>query len=203
MVFCALLQVEPQASLPNHIQSSTAVTPIHPNINKEIDQTEIECLDVHATTTAHAEASRAGIGGWLALLILGLVLLGPFFGAVRIGGDIASTESQYPGLLTVPAWATYKSAIWFSYLLGTGLGIYAGVCLFSKRDASVVSKAKIIIWIIGPAAAVVNSFVIPLAIFGKLESDPRIFGALLGSILFTTLWTAYLSKSRRIKARYG
>ena len=188
---------------PTIFRSSTAVTPTIPNMNKEIDQTAVECLDVPSTTTAHAEASRTRIGGWLALLILALVLLGPFFGAVRIGSDIAFTESQYPGLITVTAWGTYKSAIWCSYLLGSGLSVYAGVCLSSKRDVSVVRKAKIIIWMIGPAATVVNLLVIPLAIFGKLESDARIFGALLGSIVFATLWTAYLSKSRRIKATYS
>lgn len=172
-------------------------------MNKEIDQIEVTLEGGQAPVPKGLADGPVGIGGWLTFLILALVLLSPFFGAVRIGSDIASTESQYPNLLTFAAWGTYKSAIWSSYLIGSGLSFYAGLGLFASRKATVVTRAKVILWIIGPAATVINLLLIPLAIFGKLQSDPRLFGALLGSIFFTTLWTAYLSKSRRIKATYS
>lgn len=171
-------------------------------MNQEIDQIEVKLKDDHAPISKGRADGPIGIGGWLAFLILALVLLSPFFGAVRIGTDIATTESQYPNLLTFAPWSTYKSAIWSSYLIGSGLSFYAGLGLFASRKASAVTRAKVILWIIGPAATVINLLLVPLVIFGKLESDARIFGALLGSIFFTTLWTAYLSKSRRIKATY-
>lgn len=169
----------------------------------EIDQIEVKLKDDHTSISKGRADGPVGIGGWLAFLILALVLLSPFIGAVRIGGNLASTESQYPNLITFAPWSTYKSAIWSSYLIGSGLSFYAGLGLFASRKASVVTRAKIILWIIGPAASVINLLLIPLVVFGKLESDARLFGALLGTVFFTTLWTAYLSKSRRVKATYS
>ncbi len=156
------------------------------------------------TPPASSSASGpVGVGGWLLLLVAGLMFLGPLMGAGRINADIMSAESQYPNLLTVPAWGTFKSATWWSFLVVCCLSFYAGLGLARGRDISVVKRAKILLWIIGPAASIVMGLFIPLAVFGKIESDPQFFGALIASVIVSAIWTAYLSKSRRVKATYA
>lgn len=144
----------------------------------------------------------AGVGRWLLFLVVGLMFLGPILGAGRINAGIVVAESQYPNLLTVPAWSTYKSITWWSFLVVCCLSFYAGIGLVKGRDTSVVKRAKILLWVIGPVASIVMGLLIPLAVFGKIESDPQIFGSLLGSVMVSAIWTAYLTKSRRVKATY-
>jgi hypothetical protein len=156
------------------------------------------------TPPASSSASGpVGVGGWLLLLVAGLMFLGPFIGAGRINADIMSAESQYPNLLTVPAWGTFKSATWWSFLVVSCLSFYAGLGLARGRDISVVKRAKILLWVIGPLASIVMGLFIPLVVFGKIESDPQWFGALIASVITSAIWTAYLSKSRRVKATYA
>lgn len=144
----------------------------------------------------------AGVAGWLLLLVVGLMFLGPLIGASRINGDIMRAESQYPNLSSLDSWRVFKSATWWSFLIVTCLSIYAGFGLAKGRNNSVVKRAKVMIWIIGPAASIVMGIFLPLAIFGEVESDPQLFGMLIGSVIVAAIWTAYLSKSRRVKATY-
>lgn len=156
------------------------------------------------TPPASSSASGPiGVGGWLLLLVAGLMFLGPLMGAGRINADIMSAESQYPNLLTVPAWSTFKSATWWSFLVVCCLSFYAGLGLAKGRDISVVKRAKILLWVIGPVTSIVMGLFIPLVIFGKIESDPQFLGALVASVIVSAIWTAYLSKSRRVKATYA
>jgi hypothetical protein len=149
----------------------------------------------------------AGVGGWLLLLILGLTFLGPIVGAGRINADILSAESQYPNLKEVAAWGTYKSATWWTYLVVSCLSFYAGFGLAKGRDTSVVKRAKILLWVIGPVASLVMGLLLPMAVFGGTDASPNAIGAYIGSLIASIIgagiWTAYLSKSKRVKATYG
>jgi hypothetical protein len=159
-----------------------------------------------AKRTPPANASSngpVGVGGWLLLLVAGLMVLGPLIGAGRINSDIMSTEAQYPNLKTIEAWSTFKTITWWSFLVVCCLSFYAGFGLAKGRDMSVVRRAKILLWVIGPAASLVMGIFIPLVVFGKIESDPQLFGAFIGSIITAAIWTAYLSKSKRVKSTYG
>lgn len=155
---------------------------------------------------ASAEGA-AGVGGWLLLLILGLMFLGPMAGAGRINGEFMSAESQYPSLKEVAAWGLYKSTTWWTYLVVCGLSFYAGLGLAKGRDTSVVKRAKIVLWVIGPGASLFMGFVLPAMVFGRAELGTSAVGAFIGalvtSVLGATIWTAYLSKSKRVQATYG
>lgn len=144
----------------------------------------------------------AGVGGWLLLLVVGLMFLGPVIGAGRINEDIMFVESQYPNLLNIQKWSTFKSATWWSFLVVCCLSFYAGIGLAKGRDISAVKRAKILLWIIGPAASIVTGVFMPLVIFGKFVSDMKFLGTLITSIVVSAIWTTYLSKSRRVKATY-
>ena len=149
------------------------------------------------------QSAVSGVGGWLLLLILGLVFLGPLMGAGLMNSDFMSVESQYPNLKTVAEWRTYKSARWWTFLLVCCLSFYAGLGLVKGRNILVVKRAKIILWVIGPVANVVLDVFLPILIFGKAEPDPQFVGSMIASIIAAAIWTTYLSKSKRVMATYG
>lgn len=157
----------------------------------------------HTPPAATDSNGPAGVGGWLLLLVVGLMFLGPLLGAGRISTDLMSAEVQYPSIQTVEAWSTFKTVTWWSFLIFSALSFYAGLGLAKGRDMSVVKRAKVLLWVTGPAATLVMGIFVPLAVFGKIESDPQLFGALIGSVIPATIWTAYLTKSKRVKATYG
>ena len=147
--------------------------------------------------------ASAGVGGWLLFLICGLIFLGPLMGAGRINNDIQTAESTYPQIVTLESWITFKSATWWSFLIVCCISIYCGYGLLKRRDPQVVTQAKILLWIIGPISNLVMGVILPLAVFGKVESDPQVFGAIIASLAMAAIWTLYLSKSKRVKATYA
>lgn len=145
----------------------------------------------------------AGVGGWLLLLVVALLVLGPVIGAGRLFAGLASVEAEYPGLVTLESWATFKSAAWWSFLGTAGLSVYAGVGLAKGRNMSVVRRAKVLLWVIGPVASLVTGLVVPFLVFGDLELDPELLSEFVGSAVMAGIWTAYLAKSKRVLATYG
>ncbi len=145
----------------------------------------------------------AGVGGWLLLLVVGLMFLEPFLGAGRLNADFMSAESQHPNLKTLVAWSDYKAATWFVFIVIACLSFYAGLGLARGRDMSVVRRAKVLLWVTGPAASVVMDLFIPFLIFGKFASDPQLIGNLIAYTIMAGIWTAYLSRSKRVRSTYG
>lgn len=81
------------------------------------------------------ETKASGVGGWLLVLVSGLIFLGPLAGLVgagRINTAVTSAELWYPNLLTVAAWDAYKFSTWLVFALVSGLGIYAGIGLLKS-----------------------------------------------------------------------
>ncbi|MBU4525139.1 MAG: DUF2569 domain-containing protein [Desulfomicrobium sp.] len=144
-----------------------------------------------------------GVGGWLLLLVMGLMFLGPLIGAGRINADFMSVEDKYPNLQSVAQWGTYKSATWWTFLLACCLSFYAGLGLVKERSISAVKRAKIILWIIGPLASIILGLFLPILIFGKFEPSSQFVESMIATIIAAATWTAYLSKSKRVKATYG
>lgn len=152
---------------------------------------------------APEQSTVSGVGGWLLLLVIGLMFLGPLMGAGRINADFMSVEDQYPNLKSVAEWGTYKSATWWTFLIVCCLSFYAGLGLVRERNITAVKRAKIILWVIGPLASLILGVFLPVLIFGKSEPDPQFVGSMIASIIAAAIWTAYLSKSQRVKATYG
>ncbi len=148
------------------------------------------------------EYPAPGVRGWL-LLLVGFMLIGPFIGAGRLFFELASVESEYPDFSTLESWTTFKSATWLSFLVVACLSFLAGYGLAKGRDMSVVRRAKVLLWVIGPVASLVLGHVIPLLVFGEFDFERDIVVDLAGSVVWSGLWTAYLSKSRRVLATYG
>lgn len=144
-----------------------------------------------------------GVGGWLLLLVIGMLALGPLLGAGRINADFMMAERQYPNLGSLAEWYAFKRATWWAFAVVAAISIYGGWGLVSSRDWSVVNRAKVILWLTGPIASIVLAIFIPLAVFGKTEAgDPQFIGAFIASVIAASIWTAYLSKSKRVRNTY-
>jgi membrane protein implicated in regulation of membrane protease activity len=81
--------------------------------------------------------------------------------------------------------------------------VYAGYGLLKRRDRSVVRRAQVVLWVIGPIASLIIGLVLPAAVVGDVDVVPEFIGSFIVSVLAAFLWTAYLSRSRRVKATYA
>lgn len=149
------------------------------------------------------DQTPSGVGGWLLLLIVGLMFLGPLMGAGRINLDLISVEGQYPNINNIPEWTTYKLATWLTFLGVCCLSFYAGLGLVKVRTTKVVTRTMVILWIIGPVASVILGVFLPILIFGETNTDPQLIGSMIASVIAATVWTIYLFVSKRVKATYG
>ena len=140
--------------------------------------------------------------GWLALLIAGLVFFGPLVGMGQISGDLYQTESQYPQLLNVPAWGSYKTLTWAVFIVAVALSVVAGVRLLRTRKRSAVSFAIAALWLSGPVAAIIMVFILPAVLFGSADISSETMTGMMKPFFGAIIWTAYLLRSTRVKARY-
>jgi hypothetical protein len=62
-----------------------------------------------------------GIGGWLMLLVVGMMVLGPLINGGCIGSEIMEIESRYPRITFLGKWGAFKSATWWTFLAFTAL----------------------------------------------------------------------------------
>lgn len=148
----------------------------------------------------------AGVGGWLLLLVTGLMILGPLMGAARLSSDLTSAEALYPFLKNIDEWKTYKSVSWLSFLVVCCLSFYAGIGLSRGRNVRVVKRARVLLWVIGPIATMVLGLIIPMMMYGDMALkvlNSGFVGSFLSSIIIALIWTIYLSRSKRVKATYG
>jgi Protein of unknown function (DUF2569) len=148
-----------------------------------------------------------GIGGWLAFLVVGLAILGPFSGAGRIFLYFSAAEDQAPLLALMPEWTTFKVVTWIVYAVFAAIGIRAGWVLAHRRTPAVVRHAMAALWIVGPVCAITLDVIVPLVTLGSTVFTAAmvmdIAAGLVRSVAIAALWTVYLHQSKRVRATYG
>lgn len=133
-----------------------------------------------------------------------MTVVGPLLCAGQINSGFTEAEGQYQALTSIAAWGAFKRATWFAFCCISALSIYGGLGLAQGRDWSVVKRAKVILWITGPAATLLMGLVIPAMSFGNIDAaDGQILGPFIASVMVAALWTGYLSKSKRVRNTYG
>ena len=178
-------------------------------IDKVIAERVVSADQQQEITEPVAEERRTmikpyGVGGLLALLVIGMIIIGPIWGAESIYSTITMIERHNPRIVSLPQWTTYKSVTWGSFLVVIALNFYGGVGLVCGRNRSVVTRAKMILWITGPLASIIYVVIIPFIVFGKTPViDSKIIGGVIFSFIFAGFWTIYLSVSRRVRNTYG
>ena len=145
-----------------------------------------------------------GVGGWLALLVAGMLVLGPLLAIGRTYGEFASAERMYPGLTQLAEWSSFKTVGWVSLLIFCAISIYGGLGLATKRTPDAVSRAKWILWFNYPLSIVVTAMIIPTAMIpGGGKEAAMAIPSLLASLIAVAIWTAYLKRSKRVQNTYG
>jgi len=139
-----------------------------------------------------------GVGGWLLLLVAQMLVLGPLFAIGGGYGYLTAAEYQFPALASDNDWKTLKLVV-----IGVSVGIamitiYGGWGLARGSDWSAVKRAKAILWIIGPGGLLGLGTL--LAVSG--ESVEELVSPFIASVATTAIWTAYLSKSKRVSNTY-
>lgn len=145
---------------------------------------------------------RNGIDGWLALLVIGLLVLSPIQRIAAIG-VLQTAASDYPAVAASPYWDLYYTFAIFITTLSLAVSVFGGVGLIVSKRRSAVIKALIAIWISGPLVTALY-----LLIAGKVaELSSGIttdwVTGLLPSLGLAILASAYLVRSSRVKALYS
>jgi hypothetical protein len=157
-----------------------------------------------ASGVSESKKGPSGVGGWLQLLVGVLLFIGPLLGFGHIASEISSAERQYPAVVSLPQWGTFKLAIWSVFFAVAVLSVYGGWGLGTGKDWSVVKRAKIVLWLVGPFGNFVIGVIVPIVTLGFMPAiDSELLAALIMSVIATVIWTTYLSKSKRVRNTYG
>jgi hypothetical protein len=143
-----------------------------------------------------------GVGGWLAFLIFVLVIFGlSSFGEFSNLKEMA--VNKYPDFARSPEWQTYMTFMWWYLSAELALRIGAVYCLVAIKRWSSVIFTLWVLCLIGPINLILNS-VIANIIFYPLPfvQFEKILGQLVASIIGSTVWTAYLLRSKRVRNTY-
>lgn len=151
------------------------------------------------------KAPPRGVGGWLCVLVVGMLLLGPLTDIGQAASGFSDLERAYPKLMTHERWLEYKWWAWAIITAACLTSILGGLALCFGRTQLAVTWAITALWARGPAAmaaillANVQIFGTPIS---DLIRDPQIAGPAVGGLLLTVVWTWYLRSSRRVANTY-
>lgn len=150
------------------------------------------------------EKNLVGVQGWLAFLVIILMVITPVSGFLGYYLEIQSLGSQDPLLASDPIWAPLQTYAWWSILLLSVLIFIAGYRLWQVHTKQSVRFAIFVFWVIGPlellATALSLKFVlgvVPLDLIA--EEFPSV---MMQYYIFAAIWTLYLLLSRRVNNTY-
>jgi hypothetical protein len=146
----------------------------------------------------------SGVGGWLGLLIIGLMILGPILGFGRLYGEFRSVDDQFPQFARSPQWQDYKNLSWFIFLVCGAISFISGYRLWKNHVPQSVHFAIVALWVVGPLGNVA-SMLVARGLFGHHAANAlsEIASGLISSCLVAAIWTAYLLRSMRVRSTYG
>lgn len=147
-----------------------------------------------------------GIAGWLLWLVVWMIFVRPLLGAGSIYAEMRDVELELlsRGAVVPPEWASYKIATWCTFAASAGVSAYGGFALARQRTWAAVIVAKLALWISAPIATLVQLVVVPFSVFGNLNAvdSARVVGSFFGAVVVALIWTAYLSRSKRVRNTY-
>jgi hypothetical protein len=146
----------------------------------------------------------AGVNGWLLLLVIGMLVLGPLRNVAETMNAIHDTEAFYPALLKVPLWNTYKLVIWSTIAAACAASIAGGWRLRNDHRPQTVRFAIWMLWLSGPIGAICILFEQATILGAKAEElfSAQAVGGQIGVLAYAAVWTIYLKVSRRVRNTY-
>lgn len=145
-----------------------------------------------------------GIGGWLLLLIVGLMIVGPLMGFSRLSTELHNVLERYPQLALSSQWQIYSRVSWVIFAATAAISISAGYRLWKVHLPSSVRFAVLALWFIGPAGSILYSVSMAFA-FGLHAAEktfPEAIGNFASSCILARIWTGYLTRSIRVGNTY-
>lgn len=148
---------------------------------------------------AHDYRPPQGIGGWLVLPAIGVVL-GPIVGLVAIAQEWALLQDpgmaylwrRFPGL---HGWSVFELVTDIIFL---GLSIWLVFAFFGKRSYA----PSLIIYIIGARVAVSVLLVIVGGSIIGTEALGELLPLMVGAVITACIWIPYFRTSERVKATF-
>ena len=145
--------------------------------------------DVVLSDHTDVSAVPKGIGGWLIILAIGLVL-GPIKAVVSLIMGISMIQNFAPELLS-------DARIWITGVIDVAMiiaAIIVAILFFKKRRFVVVAIISLM------AASIMASIIqllLGISIFGEASSDD--INPVLHAFVFAAIWIPYFLKSKRVK----
>lgn len=150
-----------------------------------------------------AKNPSKGVGGFLALLVAGLIFLGPLLGSMMTYAEISRTEESFPQLIDDARWTKMNVIVWTFQLLQIALTVSAGLLLLNRFRPSSVRFTIFVLWFGGAGLTLIAVYFISQVTGSEASANGAEIGRSLGQGIFNaTLWTAYLLFSKRVKATY-
>jgi hypothetical protein len=75
---------------------------------------------------SYSDDQLRGVGGWLALLVISLLVLGPLRDLIGTFSELNSVQEATPRLVDMPIWGTMKATIWVFSLVQIAMMIFTG-----------------------------------------------------------------------------
>ncbi|HMI40518.1 MAG TPA: DUF2569 family protein [Sphingomicrobium sp.] len=144
-------------------------------------------------------AEPVGIGGWLALLVVWMVVLRPVAGVYMLNQLQAGSLAD-PIIIENSSWLINTSTFWIIFLFVAALSIYGGLRLWRDRSPAAVTTAIVIQWIYSPVAAV--DLLIAREFLEGQVTWPNAVTTVGINLAIAAVWTAYLKRSRRVRKTY-
>ena len=144
-------------------------------------------------------AQPAGIGGWLALLVVWMVILRPLAGVILLK-QLQDGSLARPDIFENSTWLINPSTFWMIFLLVAALSVYAGLRLWRDRSPAAVKIAIITLWIYSPVAAV--DLLIAKAFLEGGLTWQNVATTAVTNLAIAIGWTLYLQRSRRVRNTY-
>ncbi len=170
------------------------------DMGRDAPSSALSSADGSISGMSEQEAGPSGVGGWLLLLVVGMMFLGPLLSAGLMQGGFYGIETDYPGLTSISEWNRFKLVSWWAFIGFSAVSFYGGWGLVRRRDWSAVKMAYAALWISQPIASLIMETLIPFMVLG---APPTVEPQFFSEIIAAGIWTAYLSKSKRVRATYG
>lgn len=145
-----------------------------------------------------------GVRGWLALLVVGMCILGPLIAIGETSSNLHAAERESAHLANLPLWVNYKQAMWRLIALICGILIFGGWSLWKHYQSSSVYIAITCLWVAN-IIAVVGDYAITSSILGAdiaASSTNEYVGMTIRALVAPTVWTLYLLNSKRVQNTY-
>jgi hypothetical protein len=148
-----------------------------------------------------------GIGGWLVLVVIGLLVTPIRIGQFMVANHWAIFRDGAWPILTTPGTGSYH-VLWgplivFEIIGNTGSIVLALVVLWFLFRKSRSTPRLAITWLIwNTAFVVIDYFAADLIPVVAAQADPNSVKELMRSVLAAAIWIPYFLVSKRVKATF-